>query len=1061
MGEHSKNDIPKILRDFVYGNTHDAMVILRGERFVAANETAVSLCGFQSESELLGTSVRDLVEPQYVPIIVDRMARRSAGNPPTESQAYECVRPNGETFFAEISGLTWQVAPELTVYIIKDVTKREADIEALRESERLYRTLADTVPAGVMLEKPGPGRVYVNKVAQQITGYSEQELLDGVRLAEPEDTVILTRRNAALYYGTPFNNHRVRYLRKDGTRVWVSVSGRAIHAPDGSPQLMHVIFTDISERVATEEALTRSEDLFKRLARSTADIIWEIDSNGVFQYVSEGIRTLGYVPEEIIGRRCMDLIPDEEKSIFADDFAQALCANEPQVYELDAVARDGSRLSLESTGEVVRENGIPIRLQGIARDISERKQTQRLLQQQRDLAVALLGCATLEEALPLCVEAAMRVSGLDCGGVYVPNSETGALDLIYVSGMSNEFVSAARIIEAGSPIHKVVMSKEPVYTSPGEDIVPAEVWELGEITCGAIIPVVAGGRIIADFHLASHTLSEAPPDIRPALESIASLCGSAIERIKSEEARARADDLFRRLAENTADIIWELDPDLRVRYVSEGVKQLGYEPESLIGRNATEFVGPELVPHLPAAFAEIAHDPLLRVHEASVPGADGSMIALESIVDIVQEEGKIVRIQGIARDISERKRSEMIAASQHELVVALSAAGSLDAALPLIVDAAMEVSAMDCGGVYLTDESSGDLVLTYFSGIGPEFAEGTRVAPAGSLPHEMIMRGEPIFAATARTADFGDAWIKEGLKYAVMTPIKSEGDVIGSLHVASHTRESMPEDAKSAVESTAGQCGSFIARLRAEADLVRTLDDLQNAYDVQRQFLNNVTHEVRTPLTAVQGYAEMLLEGVAGPLSDEQAALLRKVLAGSEHLISVVNNVLEIARLKSGTSMLRPKAAKPCEIVEKAVVVVQPQANRKGISISTSFEHKDRMAMYEVEKLATILVNLLGNAVKFTEMGAIDVVVDAREEYVEVTIADTGIGIDPEKLDSIFDEFTQLPYPGKHKPSGFGIGLSIVETMVRTIGATLTVSSVPGMGTAFTLHAPSLRARSE
>ncbi len=125
-------------------------------------------------------------------------------------------------------------------------------------------------------------------------------------------------------------------------------------------------------------------------------------------------------------------------------------------------------------------------------------------------------------------------------------------------------------------------------------------------------------------------------------------------------------------------------------------------------------------------------------------------------------------------------------------------------------------------------------------------------------------------------------------------------------------------------------------RKQSEEALREAHAELEHAYQLQREFINNITHEVRTPLTAVKGYAEMLMDGLAGPVSEEQTSLLKEVLASSDHLLEVVNGVLRIARLKSGRVTLNPKACDPRLVVEKCVSAMLPQALQKGLMLSVS-----------------------------------------------------------------------------------------------------------------------------
>jgi signal transduction histidine kinase len=184
--------------------------------------------------------------------------------------------------------------------------------------------------------------------------------------------------------------------------------------------------------------------------------------------------------------------------------------------------------------------------------------------------------------------------------------------------------------------------------------------------------------------------------------------------------------------------------------------------------------------------------------------------------------------------------------------------------------------------------------------------------------------------------------------------------------------------------------------------------------------------------------------------------LLKKVLSNSDHLLSIVTGILEIARTKSGTLQLQPKICNVNQLIDTAISTMMPMAAKKGLSVTFLKPDTQQFGIYDAQKLIIILTNLLTNAAKFTEKGGIAVRLSGNDKGIEIIVSDTGLGINPDKMDSIYEEFTQLDYPKKHKPVGFGIGLSIVETMVETIQGELTISSAPGIGTAFTLFAPKL-----
>jgi len=274
---------------------------------------------------------------------------------------------------------------------------------------------------------------------------------------------------------------------------------------------------------------------------------------------------------------------------------------------------------------------------------------------------------------------------------------------------------------------------------------------------------------------------------------------------------------------------------------------------------------------------------------------------------------------------------------------------------------------------------------------------------------------------------------KEYVEMTFSPHYNSTGDVIGVIQLAR----------------------SITAAKQSEAELLKAMQELENAYKLQAIFLNNVMHDVRTPLTAIQGYVKMLLEGVAGEISEFQSQLLQKVLVSSDQLLEMVNSMLEISKSRNSSLTLNPKVCKPDAILSRTVSSISPQAQEKGINLV--FNRIDcGTGLYDQQKLTMILLNILGNAVKFTECGSIEVGITGLNDGVEIIVIDTGVGIEKDSLPNIFDDFVQLESVKKHKHPGFGLGLSIVANMIELMNGCLIVSSEEGIGTAFTILIPEL-----
>jgi two-component system sensor histidine kinase BarA len=262
--------------------------------------------------------------------------------------------------------------------------------------------------------------------------------------------------------------------------------------------------------------------------------------------------------------------------------------------------------------------------------------------------------------------------------------------------------------------------------------------------------------------------------------------------------------------------------------------------------------------------------------------------------------------------------------------------------------------------------------------------------------------------------------------------------------------------------------------LREANDQLKELDKMKS------NFLATVSHELRTPLTSVIGYSEMLLEGMAGEMNEEQQEYVGTIMEKGESLLSLISQILDLSRVESGNLRLNKASFDVPEALGKALTSVQPQAKKKSIELVTKFAD-DLPAYYgDKEKVSQIAVNLLGNAVKFTpENGTIvlgaDVYVGPRrtkgggededhgasalfdldeERFLRLYVQDSGIGIPEDKLQSVFERFFQVDNSSTREYGGTGLGLSIVRSLVDGHGGEVTVSSEVGKGTTFTVLLP-------
>jgi PAS domain S-box-containing protein len=225
-------------------------------------------------------------------------------------------------------------------------------------------------------------------------------------------------------------------------------------------------------------------------------------------------------------------------------------------------------------------------------------------------------------------------------------------------------------------------------------------------------------------------------------------------------------------------------------------------------------------------------------------------------------------------------------------------------------------------------------------------------------------------------------------------------------------------------------------------------------------FLAAMSHELRTPLNAIAGYTDLLLTGVGGGVSDQHREYLERIRSSQQHLLSIINDILNFSRIEAGQLEYRTEAVSLRKVIEAVVPMVQPQALAKSISIGRHHT-LDAVAVGDQAKVEQILLNLLSNAVKFTPAGGrIDVACASREGRVNMTVTDSGIGIAADDLAAIFQPFVQVGRSLTSPHEGTGLGLAISSDLAAGMRGRLDVESTVGKGSTFTLTLPAWAAAS-
>jgi signal transduction histidine kinase len=287
----------------------------------------------------------------------------------------------------------------------------------------------------------------------------------------------------------------------------------------------------------------------------------------------------------------------------------------------------------------------------------------------------------------------------------------------------------------------------------------------------------------------------------------------------------------------------------------------------------------------------------------------------------------------------------------------------------------------------------------------------------------------------------------------VALPLISSTSVpLGIIALGFETPNAFDADQRAYISAIGDQATQAFERVRLLATEHNARESAEEANRAKTQFLATMSHELRTPLNAISGYAELLSLGLRGPTTPEQQEDLGRIMRSQRHLLSVINDILNFARLEAGHVEYRVTNVSVAEIVGDLESLIKPQLTAKQLTFECQQVSRDIVACSDAEKVRQVLLNLLANAVKFTTPGGricIETGQDATRVFIRVL--DTGIGIPADRRGAIFEPFVQLHRTLAQPAEGTGLGLAISRDLARGMGGELTVESESGRGSTFTL----------
>lgn len=850
--------------------------------------------------------------------------------------------------------------------------------------------------------------IYITEGVEAITGYPAQAFLSGIEinlgeLIHPDDAErVWNSVEEALVDDREFEiGYRIR--TRSGEERWVYDCGRGVRARNGR---LHYIEGQICDDTARRQAEINLR-INNAAIEASINAIAMANLDADIFYVNQAFADLWRLPDtsHALGRSPQEFLahPEQAKTI-----KETLLGHGKWQGDLLGKRYDGTTVEVQLACYLAREiNGDPLCMIGIFNDISERLEAQRELQRERDFATGLLNTAPVivllldpEGRIRYVNPYFERLTGFDLNGIenrdwfetFLPEDDRTRIRHLF-----------KRIVDDGS-LHGNV---NPILIRSGE-------------------------RRQIEWH--SQTMFDDPGRITGVL--VIGLDVTDQLRINQDLIRREAElEQFKATLDQTLDSVFMFDADtLRFTYCNQGaVNHLGYSAEELLGLHPYDLKPEFSERQFRALIASLRSGERDRLTFESIHRhRDGREMPVDILLQYVEPSDEAPRFVSVVRDISKRKHAEQ---ALHNLNRELERR---------ILERTAELERQSRRNAYIVDAAMDGFFSADRQGRVID-CNDAYCQMLGYLREELLTLSIPDIEAIETQEEIQThiaTLIAEGQDRFDTRHRRKDGTLIDvEVNVMLKHIEDQP------------QFFAFVSdiseRKRSEALLINARKDAERANQAKSEFLSRMSHELRTPLNAILGFGQLLESDPDRPLSQMQADNVQEILRAGDHLLALVNEVLDLSRIESGHISITLEPLPVADIIQSCIKQISVLAERRGIQIRCNLQ-QDCIVLADPIRLKEVLLNLLSNAVKYNrEGGRVDVASRRIDDVsIEVAITDTGPGIPAEFMPRLFRPFERLEsaYQGIE---GTGIGLALVKRLVEAMDGEIGVASRPDEGSKF------------
>lgn len=592
----------------------------------------------------------------------------------------------------------------------------------------------------------------------------------------------------------------------------------------------------------------------------------------------------------------------------------------------------------------------------------------------------------------------------------------------------------------------------------------------------AVMATGVGGTALLFVVLVSARFRRTSVIEREVQERTEALMREVTERKKAEKTAYANERRYAQFLDEAPDPIITLDGLGCVQSMNPAAESyLGYTRDELTGKHFAQagLVSAASVPKAIEEFASVMFKGVRPAFELEVVRKDGELLVFEVHAKRLRRDGGATEVQIIFRDITARKRNELLQSLQYEAGRIIGETEELEQAVPKMLEIICTAMRWDLGQMWRIDSTGsmgqagpavppGQTVpvlrkVGAWARRGPNYAEflsssdAMTYLPGVGLPGRVWKYNSVTWIPdVVRDPDFSRASEagRARLHGAVAFPIRSGGEVAGVVEFYSRKIEQPDANLLQMLDLVGARLGDLI--LRKEVELHKA-----EAVRLRSEFVSIVSHELRTPLTVIKGGIDVVMDEVVGPVNAEQKDVLATVKSNVDRLSRLINDVLDYQKLEAGRMKFALTAQEIDAIVNGVVRQFLPEADKKGLQLASRISEKSLKVLCDKDKITQVLYNLLGNAVKFTEHGAVAVSVERLDgRCVRVSVKDDGVGIRAEDRHKLFQSFSQLERDGDRKTGGTGLGLSISKKIIEGHNGEIGVESEYGHGATFYFTLP-------